>query len=148
ILGDGLAVILAAVVAHMLRFGNWTVPNVNWTVPVGMYSTTLLAAALMLELMRGSEAYSRHIRDRTAAQVGLALRNWSVVFALLLTLGYVTKTSEAFSRVWVTTWFVATLVGLVGVRMVSRLQVERWRRCGRLARMVAVIDMGGNGKAL
>jgi len=139
ILGDGLAVILASVVAHMLRYS-------EWSVPIGVSSTTLLAAALMLEVMRGSGAYSRHITDGIAAQLVRVLRNWSVVFALLLALGYVTKTSEVFSRVWASAWYMGALGGFGLVRIVALLQVERWRRCGRLARMVAVIDMGGNKK--
>ena len=141
IFGDALAVILPSIMAHMLRY--W-----DWTIPIGISSTTLLAAALMLELMRGSGAYSGRIMDGLAVQLGRALRNWSVVFALLLALGYVTKTSEGFSRVWASAWFVGALAGFGLVRVVALLQVERWRRCGRLARMVAVIDMGGNGGAL
>jgi Undecaprenyl-phosphate glucose phosphotransferase len=141
ILGDGLAVVLASVVAHMLRYS-------EWSVPIGVSSTTLLAAALMLEVMRGSGAYSRHITEGMAAQLVRVLRNWSVVFALLLALGYVTKTSEVFSRVWASAWYMGALGGFGLVRIVALLQVERWRRCGRLARMVAVIDMGGNGDAL
>jgi putative colanic acid biosynthesis UDP-glucose lipid carrier transferase len=141
IFGDGLAVILASAVAHMLRNG-------DLSVPIGVASTTLLAAALMLEVMRGSGAYSRHVMDGLAAQLCRALRNWSVVFALLLALGYVTKTSEAFSRVWASAWYLGALGGFALARIVAMLQVERWRRCGRLARMVAVIDMGGNGDAL
>jgi putative colanic acid biosynthesis UDP-glucose lipid carrier transferase len=141
IFGDGLAVILASVVAHLARYG-------DWSVPIGVSSTTLLAAALMLEIMRGSGAYSRHLTDGVAAQFCRVLRNWSVVFALLLALGYVTKTSEAFSRVWASAWYLGALGGFALVRTVALLQVERWRRHGRLARMVAVIDMGGNGDAL
>jgi Undecaprenyl-phosphate glucose phosphotransferase len=141
IFGDGLAVILASAIAHMLRYG-------DWSVPIAMSSTTLLAAALTLEFMRGSGAYSRHLMDGMPAQLGRALRNWSVVFALLLAFVYVTKTSDAFSRAWVSAWYVGALVGFACVRVVTLLQVERWRRCGRLARMVAVIDMGGNGEAL
>jgi Undecaprenyl-phosphate glucose phosphotransferase len=141
IFGDGLAVILASAVAHILRY-------TDWSVPIGVSSTTLLATALMLEVMRGSGAYSRHIMDGVAAQLSRVLRNWSVVFALLLALGYVTKTSEAFSRVWASAWYVGALGGFVLVRIGAQLQVERWRRCGKLARMVAVIDMGGNGDAL
>jgi Undecaprenyl-phosphate glucose phosphotransferase len=141
VFGDALAVILPSIMAHMLRY-------LDWTIPIGISSTTLLAAALMLELMRGSGAYSGRIMDGLAVQLGRALRNWSVVFALLLALGYVTKTSEGFSRVWAFAWFVGALAGFGLVRVVALLQVERWRRCGRLARMVAVIDMGGNGDAL
>jgi Undecaprenyl-phosphate glucose phosphotransferase len=141
VFGDALAVILPSIMAHMLRY--W-----DWTIPIGISSTTLLAAALMLELMRGSGAYSGRIMDGLAVQLGRALRNWSVVFALLLALGYVTKTSEGFSRAWAFAWFVGALAGFGLVRVVALLQVERWRRCGRLARMVAVIDMGGNGDTL
>jgi putative colanic acid biosynthesis UDP-glucose lipid carrier transferase len=83
-----------------------------------------------------------------AAQFKLASRNWSAVFALLLALGYVTKTSEAFSRVWATTWFIGTLVGLGAIRVVAQLQIEQWRRCGKLARKLAIIDVGGCGDAL
>ena len=141
VLGDALAVVLPSLAAHMLRY-------LDLSIPIGVSSTTLLAAGLMLEIMRGSGAYSGRITDGLAVQLGRVVRNWSVVFALLLALGYVTKTSEAFSRAWAFAWFVGALGGFALVRVVALLQVERWRRCGRLARMVAVIDIGGNGETL
>jgi len=141
VLSDGLVVIVASGLAYMLRSG-------EWAVPVAVASTTLLATALMLEFMRASGAYSRQLMDGMPTQLGRVLRNWSVVFALLLALGYVTKTSGVFSRAWAAAWYVGALVGFAGVRMVALRQVERWRRSGRLAHMVAVIDMGGHGETL
>jgi Undecaprenyl-phosphate glucose phosphotransferase len=139
--GDGLVVILTSLAALLLR------PE-EWSIPIGVASTTLLAAALMLEFMRASGSYARQLMDGLPVQLGRVLRSWSAVFALLLALAYVTKTSDVFSRAWATAWYVGALVGFVGVRIVALRQVERWRRCGRLARMVAVIDMGGHGEAL
>jgi Undecaprenyl-phosphate glucose phosphotransferase len=141
LIGDGLVVLLTSAVAYWLRA--W-----EWSIPIGIASTSLLAAALMVEFMRGSGAYSRQLTDGLPAQLGLVLRNWSVVFALLLALGYVTKTSDVFARTWAFAWYVGALAGFTGVRFLALRQVERWRQCGRLARMVAVIDMGGHGEAL
>ena len=43
---------------------------------------------------------------RIARSSRVCVRNWSVVFALLLALGYVTKTSDVFARTWAFAWYV------------------------------------------
>lgn len=131
--GDALAVILAAVVAHLLCHG-------FAPVPLETSSTTLLATALTVELTRRSGAYSRHIKGSAGAQIGRAVRIWTLVIGLLLALGYVTKSSEVYSRFWVSAWYFGAMFGLVLVRLLVGLQLRRWWRQGRLARTVAVVE--------
>ena len=128
--------------SHLLRHG--PVP-----IPLEVASITLLAIALTLNAMHLAGAYGRAAAGSVATQVGTALRVWSLVFVTLLTVGYLTKTSDDFSRAWAVGWYGATLLGFALARVAAANQVARWRRHGRLARTVAIVDLcGGAGQHL
>lgn len=138
--GDALAVMLAAAAAYALRHG-------PAPVPLDILSTTLLGSVMTLMLMRRSGTYTRHLRSSIGAQIGRAFRIWTFVTGLLLGLGYVTAASDAYARLWAPTWYVTALLGLVVVRLLARLQLRRWRRDGRLARTVAIVEMDPNDRS-
>ncbi len=140
VVGDGLAVTLAASAAHVLSYG-------LVAIPLDISSTTLLGTVMTLGLMRRSETYTRRLRSPVGAQIGLAFRIWTLVIALLLVLGYLTVTSDAYSRLWVPIWYVAALLGLVLVRGLASLQFRCWRRRGRLARTVAIVEVDAEDRS-
>lgn len=135
---DVLVVLAAAAVANLLRQG-------FTPIPLEVCSTALLAAVLTVNAMHMSGAYGRGLSDAFAAQVGRVVRAWSLVFAILLILGYLTKTSEIYSRLWIVSWYGVALCGFASLRAWSISQTRRWRRQGRLSRTVAIIELGGGG---
>lgn len=142
-MADALIVLVAAAVANLLRQG-------FTPIPLEVSSTALLAAVVTVNTMHMSGAYRAVLTDSFASQVGKAVRAWSIVFAILLILGYLTKTSEIYSRLWMVAWFGTALLGFAALRAWSISQTKRWRRQGRLTRTVAIIELGdgGGGKEL
>ena len=135
---DALIVICAAVVANLV---------VRELTPTSLevYSTVLLAAVLTVNAMHISGAYAGAMNKGFAAQVGKAVRAWSIVFAVLMVLGYLTKTSDNYSRIWVVSWYGLALCGFAATRAWGISQTRRWRRQGRLTRTVAIVELGGEG---
>jgi len=135
---DALIVLVAATVANLLRQG-------LTPIPLEAYSSAVLAAVLTVNAMQISGAYAGALNKGFAAQVGKAVQAWSIVFAVLMVLGYLTKTSENYSRLWMITWYGVALCGFAATRAWSISQTKRWRRQGRLTRTVAVVELGNDG---
>ncbi len=136
---DALVVLVAAAVANLLRQG-------FTPIPLEVFSTALLAAVLTVNAMHMSGAYGGALSEAFAAQAGKAVRAWTFVFAILLILGYLTKTSEIYSRLWIVSWYGLSLCGFASLRAWSISQTKRWRRQGRLARTVAIVELGEDGR--
>ena len=147
LLGDGLAVgdaaviLLSSVAAYLLRHG-------ITGFPLEITSTTLLAAALMFNAMRLTRAYRNDATASVGVQMRRAAQAWSVVFVTLVILGYLTKTSDTFSRLWAVGWYALALAGFAVTRLAVASQVRRWRGQGRMARTVAIVDLAGTGDDL
>jgi len=138
---DALIVLTAAMLASLLRQG-------LTPIPLEVYLSAVLAAVLTVNAMQISGAYAGVLNKGFAAQVGKVVRAWSLVFAVLMLLGYVTKTSESYSRLWAGTWYGGALFGFAATRAWSITQTKRWRRQGRLTRTVAVVELGSNGDGM
>ncbi len=141
ILTDTLIVLVSSAGAYVLRHG-------SLSVPLEIASITFLAVALTLNAMKLAGAYNCNATSTAAGQVGSAMHGWSLVFAMLVILGYLTKTSDDFSRTWAIGWYVLALVGFALARLYAVSQVQRWRRRGKLARIVAIVDLAGTGDKL
>jgi len=144
LLADGLWVADALIVLVAAAVANLVVQELVPT-PFEIYSTVLLAAVLTVNAMQISGAYAGALKKRFATQVAKAVRAWSLVFAVLMVFGYLTKTAESYSRLWVVSWYVVALCGFAATRAWSISQTRRWRRQGRLTRTVAVVELGGEG---
>ena len=138
---DALIVLLSALVAYVLRHG--LAP-----IPLEVFSTILLALVLTLNVMHFSGAYSSALEEGLLAQIGRSVRAWSAAFTVLIVIAYLTRTSEDYSRLWVAGWYGLALAGFAMLRAWSLNQTRRWRRQGRLARTVAIVELGGGGKEL
>ena len=67
---------------------------------------------------------------------------WAVALLCLIALGFLTKTTELFSRGWILLWFVTGFVGLVGARFAVAHRISSWNMEGRLLRRVAIVGAG------
>ncbi len=140
-LADGLVVLAASAIAYLMRYG---AEAVTPEIP----AVTLLAALLCVNLLRAGGAYRDQLNNGVATQIARTARAWCAISLGLVLLGYLTKTSDSFSRAWTLSSFLLGLFGLTGLRVVTSLLMQHWRRTGRLARNVAVVDLSGTGQVL
>ncbi len=138
---DSLIVLLAALVAYVLRHG-------SGAIPVEIILTTLLALVITVNVLHFSGAYATAPEDGFATQMGKVLKAWTLAFIVLMLIGYLTKTSDTYSRFWVASWYGLTLCGFAALRAWSIAQTRRWGSRGWLARTVAIVELGGGGKDL
>jgi Undecaprenyl-phosphate glucose phosphotransferase len=73
---------------------------------------------------------------------------WSVVFLLVISVSFFAKAGDQFSRVWLGSFYVIGLVGLLAFRRGLFILVRRWTQEGRLTRRTAIVGGGASGEAL
>ena len=137
---DLAVVLVSSAGAYLLRHGT--------VFPYDIAASTLLAAVLAINAMGLAGCYTRCVTKAVPVQVLRAIQGCSAALVILVVLAYLTKTSDDFSRVWAITWYLAALVGVVLVRVVAASLVRRWRDGGKLARIVAIVDLAGSGDEL
>ena len=102
-----------------------------------------LAVAIALFLFGLVAEYNGLYRSHHSEGLGRELTKlavvWILVFALLLTVAFATKTSTLFSRIIGTIWFTATLSLFVIGRLCVRIILRRLRIRGRNLRSVAIV---------
>src|ERR1700712_4412208 len=138
---DGLVVLFSSAGAYLLRNGGGFLPR-------EIAGTTLVTAVLMMNAMWFAGCYTRHIAEPLLTQIKRASKWCSLVLVTLVIFAYLTKTSDGFSRIWAVCFYLSVLSGIAIVRFGAALQLARWRRQGRLARTVAVVDIAGTGERL
>ncbi len=139
-IADAAVILFASAIAYAVRHG-------NIDMPLEVLAITLLSLIVTLNGLRLAGAYDQ-VLGGVSGQVAKAAKVWSCVFVVLATMGFLTKTSIDYSRIWAASWFVLTLAGFAGVRLAGDAIVRRWRRRGRLVQTVAIVDMSGTGAAL
>jgi Undecaprenyl-phosphate glucose phosphotransferase len=139
-IADAFVILAASAIAYTARHG-------NIDMPLEVLAITLLSLIVTLNGLRLTGAYDQ-LLGSVANQVAKAAKVWSCVFVVLATMGFLTKTSIDYSRIWAASWFVLTLAGFAGVRLLGDATVARWRRRGRLVQTVAIVDMSGTGATL
>ena len=61
---------------------------------------------------------------------------------MIIIIGFLTKTSEQFSRGWILSWYAFGLIGTVAARDFLARRLARWQEQGRFLRRIAVIGTG------
>jgi putative colanic acid biosynthesis UDP-glucose lipid carrier transferase len=137
---DAAVIAGAAFAAYWARHDSWLIPD--------LYLIAILAAAgLAANYLQIARVYVFENLSRLASQFGKIAMAWSAVMASLLALAYFTQTSVAFSRAFAIGWYALGFGGLILVRLLLLVLIDRWRRQGRLAMNVAVIGAGEMGRA-
>lgn len=70
------------------------------------------------------------------------------LFACLTTVAFFTKLGAEFSRVWLASWYFASITGILVFRALVALFVRRWSAQGRLDRSAVIIGGGEAGVEL
>lgn len=136
---DVLAVVVAGFAAYFARFG-LTVPDHTSTLVI-LYVTVV--SAVVFQSMKLYE-YEQIVREPVQLQrLGMALL---IIAFMALALGYFTRTSDVFSRVWASAWALLAIAFLAVIRGILQVKLRQWRAKGMLTRWVAVVGAGQQGQ--
>jgi putative colanic acid biosynthesis UDP-glucose lipid carrier transferase len=104
--GDIAVIMMSAVAAHLFRFGDADMPS-NYLFPV------VLGAVLSVNVCRWRKLYELETYSKRAQQIVLLLGAQALVTLVLVGLGFGSKTSADFSRLWFLTWVAISTAGLI-----------------------------------
>jgi putative colanic acid biosynthesis UDP-glucose lipid carrier transferase len=140
-LADAAIIVAAAVVSYWLRHDSVRIPD--------LYAIAILGAVLLAaNYMQLARLYVFDRLSRLAPQISRLALSWTAVILSLIALAYFTQTSVAFSRAFVLGWFALSFAGFILVRLALLLQIDRWRRDGRLSLNVAIVGTGESARYL
>jgi Undecaprenyl-phosphate glucose phosphotransferase len=138
-----LTVLLAGIIA--LSFWADRIPVSD--IPV--YGRSMLGGALIFALVAeimGTYDVDCHFSLRLAWQ--RVLGSWVVTGLFLITVGFLLKVSEDFSRGWALTWFVTAAIMLAGTRAAMTLWIRRLKGQGVFNSRVAIFGAAAQGQKL
>jgi Undecaprenyl-phosphate glucose phosphotransferase len=111
-------------------------------------AAVLIAAAANTGMLQAFNLYQLPAFSafvRSFARIALA---WTLVIGGLMSLAFFVKVGADFSRVWIATWYAATLSALFAERLGLSLLVKRWMREGRLNRRAVLVGGGPEAEEL
>jgi putative colanic acid biosynthesis UDP-glucose lipid carrier transferase len=136
---DGIAVLIAAWVAHRVYLNSW-IPSEEYSLVVGI---SLLLVALLFpqfhlyKVWRGVSMLNE-IRSVTLA--------WSTVLLFLFAIAFATKMGAAFSRGWVGLWGLIGWSGLAGGRIALRLALKWFHLHGFYQQRIVIVSTSKLGR--
>ena len=138
---DIAIIVIGAVLSYFLRHDSLDIPD--------LYVMAIIGAILLSVIyMQIARLYVFDELPRLALQIGRLSMSWTAVMLSLIALAYFTRTSVAFSRAFAIGWFALSLAGFILMRLLVLVQIDGWRRGGRLARNIAIIGAGDAGEHL
>jgi Undecaprenyl-phosphate glucose phosphotransferase len=140
---DAALVMLGGLVIFQLYLGDEARAVLPYYLPV------IVGGALMqVAAFESVRLYDVTALRRPVHRLGRMMLAWSGVITILLVMAFLTKTGEAFSRVWLIGWLAMGFVVLVAFRLVLARLVARWIRDGRLERRVVLVGGGERAENL
>ncbi len=136
VVGEFTAVILAAILAKWIYL-DWMLASYPDAWPYVAASAGLAVAVCVTHKQMG--LYDDESLIGPALNLGKLLGGLAIAFLVLLGLLYAVKLSEAVSRGWIATWFIAVAVVLVPLRAYVIHLIGRGLASGMLKRRIAVV---------
>jgi Undecaprenyl-phosphate glucose phosphotransferase len=112
------------------------------------FLTSLLAAALFVAGFQRIGGYALKQLSILHWQLTRVAAVWAIVMAVLLSLAFVGKVSDTYSRGWALLWAMTTLAVILIERAAFWLAITRWIRQGSLARNIVIIGAGAHSERL
>jgi Undecaprenyl-phosphate glucose phosphotransferase len=109
------------------------------------YIAIIIATQFQFAAFRNARLYNVPVFRQPFQFAGRLLLVWTALFATLVVVAFITKTSESFSRVWVISWYVSGYTLILVFRFILAGLVRRWTRAGRLVTRVVIV--GGDERA-
>ena len=132
---DPLVIVIVGWVIHLVYLGSAVLPPHYWV--------ALLGAALLSVVVFPETGLYRSKRGASLADDLRALTfGWAVVAALGISVAFLTKTSDNYSRVWVAASATAGLLVHATMRVALRLALRWLRRRGYNLRHVCIVGAG------
>ncbi|HEV7412722.1 MAG TPA: undecaprenyl-phosphate glucose phosphotransferase [Casimicrobiaceae bacterium] len=132
---DPLVIVIVGWVIHVIYLDSAVLPANYWV--------ALLGAALLSVVVFPETGLYRPKRGASLADDLRALTyGWSVVVALGISVAFLTKTSDSYSRVWVASSASAGLLVHAALRVALRLALRWLRRRGYNLRHVCIVGAG------
>jgi len=111
------------------------------------YALLLFAGALAITVIFPSfRLYDTYRGEALANELRDLFFAWTLIAAITVTMLFVTKTGETFSRGWVALWLALGFLLAAVLRISVRLFLRRLRRKGRNLRYVAIVGAGALGE--
>ena len=140
-ISDAVTILLAAFLAFLFRYGPVTPPP-------HVIIATVLALVIMYHLSRQDDRDQTAVAGRLSTQLVGVTRRWVSTMVGLLVVAYLMRISTSYARLWAAAWFALGLAGFVLARLAVAHRLRSWRRSGRLARIVAIVDLDGAGTVM
>ena len=146
----GLAAILRRIAAALVAFATLRLGMEIFDTPFSDAYQALLIIVTLLAfiLFRGNAGSELQMRPQLWNTVVSTFGTWAVLFAILLVLGYATKTSAIFSRRLLLSWAVVTPLLIVLVRSAIDHYFARLSRTRARRRRVVIAGVNDHGRLL
>ena len=86
--------------------------------------------------------YEKNAVAADPIMIRLVVSAFVVTIFICLGIGYLTKASDQFSRIWVAAWASSALCSLILYRAVLKWQLRRWQAKGWMTRRLALVGAG------
>jgi putative colanic acid biosynthesis UDP-glucose lipid carrier transferase len=140
---------LAAALAHAIRFhGPLADFGTSVASPAGYATLAAFGCLLAVNVFQVAGLYATDVLKNPGPSTRRLVMCWIGVAAMLATAGFLTKSSEDYSRLWSLLWFGFGLAALLAVRWAFFSRVARWVADGRLDQKLAIIGTGALAEAV
>jgi len=136
---DSLLILAIYWAVFSIRGGDWDTKRIL---------AAVLAVLIFQIVAEMRSLYNSWRTSSFAEEIRALLYVWLTVAAALLMLAFATKTSDLFSRVVVTVWFVLVPIALGVVRFAARSLLKYVRRHGANTRSIAIVGDNSIGHRL
>ncbi|MEJ2435680.1 MAG: undecaprenyl-phosphate glucose phosphotransferase, partial [Pseudolabrys sp.] len=103
---------------------------------------TFAVALLSMIAFQGADIYQVQAFRGHEKQYMRRASAWSLVFLVVIGASFLAKAGEMFSRVWLSSFYIAGLATLLFSRRMVFLLVRKWTREGRLTRRTVIVGAG------
>jgi putative colanic acid biosynthesis UDP-glucose lipid carrier transferase len=147
--GASIALRLADLaIVPVVALGAYVAWHEDWEVPGNYLLAILVGVLLTANYTQIARLYDPRNLRRVTVLFGRIAVAWLAVMFTLVTIAFVTKTSESYSRAWLLLWFALALGAFGGIRILLLVQIGRWRQAGKLNQNVVIIGAGDYGQRL
>lgn len=140
-LADLGVVLLAGWLAYALRHDSVVMP-MTYVAAVGV------GMALTANAFQVAGLYRFEVLESVGSQLGRIIAGWTAVSLILLAIGFFSKTSADYSRIWVGIWLGLGFATLMVFRLGLARQIAAWKKSGVMRRNVVIVGTGAQAERL
>lgn len=140
---DVLAVVVGGCLSYLMRHGfDITLAQI----PQNYVLVFLLSAFLAVIIFPWFDLYTSWRGQSLFSQIKAVTFAWATVLIINILLMFLLKISAEFSRIWMTLWFVSSLILILGIRVVTYVVLRLMRIKGFNHKRVLVYGGGDLGR--